>query len=132
MDANDAVTINRQIRELQNTASNTAIIEKNQKSLNIQMIQRFKNLTEHINNNQENISKFLEKLSAKTANHIIKENNALFEIQYMNQLDYNIDLLLNHISDIIEAVMLAKLGIMSKLILHPDELDEIRHQISED
>lgn len=130
MDANDAVTINRQIQELQNTASNSAITEENQKALNIQMIQRFKNLTEHLNNNQENISKFLKKLSAETTNHILKENNALLEIQYMNQLDYSIDLLFNHISDIIEAVMLAKLGIISKLILHPEELDEIRHHFT--
>ncbi|XP_050339704.1 uncharacterized protein LOC126766043 [Bactrocera neohumeralis] len=127
MDANDAMTINKQIQELQDTTLNSKIIEENQKSLNIQMIQRFKNLTEHMNNNQESITKFLEKLSTKTTNHILKEDNALLEIQYMNQLDYNIDLLLNHISDIIEAVMLAKLGVVSKLILHPDELDEIRH-----
>lgn len=129
MDANDAQTINRQIQELQEIASNSVSIAENQKGLNIQMMQRFKNLTDHINNEQETISKFIGKLSTETSNSIQKENDALAEIQYVNQLNYNIDLLVDHISDIIEAVMLAKLGIISKLILNPDELKEIRDHL---
>lgn len=129
MDANDADIINKQIRELEDLSYDSADMVNNQKSLNLQMMQRFKNLTDHINNQQDTLTEYLKKFSIETSNNIRKEENVLEEMQYLNKLDYNINLLTEHITDIIEAVMLAKLGVISRLILQPDELDEIRNNL---
>lgn len=48
-------------------------------------MQIFKNLTEHINNQQVILSKYSEKLSIKKSNNIRKEETVIEEIQYMNQ-----------------------------------------------
>lgn len=127
MDANDAETINKQLQDLENITYESAGIMQNQKNLNQQMIERFKNLTGHINYQQDVINKFLTKLSRETSNSIKREDTILEEMQYMNQLNLNIDLLSDHISDIIDSIMLAKLGTISKLILHPEETTVIRN-----
>lgn len=129
LDTNDADTINRQIQNLENQVYDSTNFVEHQTGLNLQMIERFKNLTKHINSEQEIISSFTNKLSSEFSNNIRKEEDTIAQIQYANQLIYNIDLLTNHISDIIEAVTFAKLGIISKLILHPDELHEARRYL---
>lgn len=126
MDINDAKTINGQIQRLESITANSQTLLKSQHMINSQMMQRFENLTVHINKEQHTLQKFINTLNEQTVNGIRKESTILNEMQYLSRLNYNIDLLTGHMSDIAEAVILAKLNIISKLILHPDELGEIR------
>lgn len=89
-------------------------------------MQKFENFTVHINKEQNILEKYINTLNEQKLNGIRKENTILNEMQYLSRLNYNIDLLTGHMSDISEAVILAKFNIISKLILHPDELDVIR------
>lgn len=76
MDAQDAQNLNSQIEKLKADQFNTEVTIEKQHNLNVQMIQRFRNLTLHINNEQ-NIKSYLNKIS----NSIRKEEDILQEIQ---------------------------------------------------
>ena len=125
MDENDAISINSQISELQSNEEKFENAFKNQNSLNNELIERLKNVTDHINQQHENIEKFLRNHLTLENNRIDKEENTLNDIQYINLINYNIDLLSNHISNIAESIVLAKLNVISKFILSHEELENI-------
>ncbi|XP_075151459.1 uncharacterized protein LOC142225561 [Haematobia irritans] len=52
-------------------------------------------------------------------------------MQYLEQINYNIDLLNDHLTNLAEAIVLAKLNIISKLILNPNEMQFIYDVLTE-
>lgn len=125
MDANDAIRLNEQIENVIATQSKSKDAIDRQTLLNNKMIQRFENITNHINSQQKIISNYL-KLNENTINNQIRREHELLQnIQFLNQLNYHIDILHDHLSDIAEAIILAKLNIISKQILTSEELSEI-------
>lgn len=115
--ANDAIKINNEIHKILSN-ENRLNIEKNQQSkLNRQMIDQFENIMNHINQQQQAITSYLIYVNENSRNQIRADHKNLKCAQYLNQINYNIDLLTEHLSGILEAILLAKLNIISKLIL---------------
>lgn len=129
MDDKDAQHLNKEIEDLKQNKLTTEINIAKQHNLNTQMIERFKNLTSHINKEQNKMEIYLKQLSQTESNRIYKQESTLEEIQYLNQINYNIDLLSEHITNLAESVVLAKLNIISKLILNKNELEIIYKHI---
>ena len=122
MDAHDAQEINVQIEKLK---SNQILDHK----LNWDMLARFSDITKHINEVQGTIELFLNRHVNQTNYFVKNTETSIREIQYLNQINYNIDILTNHIKDISEAIILAKLNIIPKLILHPEEIEQISKRL---
>lgn len=120
MDANDAHRLNRQIESILVNESSFKNKFRQQSKLNNQMIERFKNITTYINKQQLVIQSSQDYLK----NKIRVENLSLRHIQLLNQINYNIDLLSDHLSDITDAII-ARLNFISKLILNSNGLSEI-------
>lgn len=130
MDANDAERLNEQINTIMYNQSNMKTEINEQTVINKKMIQRFENITDHINLQQEIIGKYLRQTQESLKNRIREQNHLFQHFQFLNEINYNIDILNNHLTNIAEAITLAKLNIISKQILNPEELSEI-HKIFE-
>lgn len=126
MDAADAERINKELSRLHSEQSVTRNIIDQEHTINNQMIQRLKNITNYINLEQNYINSYLEKLS----NTIREENNMIKEIQHINQINYNIDMLNNHLKDISQTLILAKLNIISNVILNKEEIESIHKMLT--
>lgn len=122
MDAEDANKLNVEIMKIQNEIALSKNDSMRQKLLNTKVIGRFQNITEHINNEQKTIMRNF----ILNANRIDKNLKDISDMQYLNRINYNIDILYNHITNIGEAIILAKLNIISKYILNIEELARIR------
>lgn len=127
LDASDAERINRQIDIILGNENSLKSEFSQQTKLNTQMIERFGNITKHINQQQEVITRYLKYLNDNSQNQIRNDYKIFKYSQYLNQINYNIDLLNEHITGIAEAIVLAKLNIIPKMILNPHELAEINH-----
>lgn len=128
MDAEDAEKINKEISKLGIKQDNLNKQYNKQITINEKMINRFKNITDHINLQQESIEKYLRKFKSKIDNDAVKYEHLLDFLQYVNTINFNIDILNDHLNNIMEAIILAKLNIISKQILTQQELNEI-HKI---
>lgn len=127
MDANDAEEINRQIRHIQDNYMNYNDTLNNQAIFNHKLAERITHITDHINEEQGKIGYFIN----KNANNIKTVEDLLQEQQYLNRINYNIDLLTTHLSEIAETITLAKLNTISKAILSQTELKEIFKLVNE-
>lgn len=125
MDAYDAQRLNTEIESIISNQTNLKIEIYKQSKFNNKMIERFDNVTNHINRQQEIITKYLENYQKEINNKIRTTVDLLMHIQYLNQINYNIDILHDHLTSLSEAIVLARLNIISKHILSPDELTEI-------
>lgn len=124
MDHEDAIEINNSLQEL--TINNKQLIksQNEQVRINYEMIERFKNITNHINNQQEIIEKYLSKSQTRAM-------DAIKYLRYVYQINFDIDTLKSHLDDIFQTVQLAKLNVISKNILTPDEIGFIQHKLIE-
>lgn len=129
MDYEDAERLNKDIEHLlmENRQINNTINEH--LILNTEMIKRFENITNHINTEQDIISKSIKNIQEQTLNSLNPTINTLTQIQQLNQINYNIAILTQHLSNIAEAIVLSKLNIIPKLILDPRELNQIHNTL---
>lgn len=125
MDAEDALQINKQIESIKFNQYGITDEVNQLVQMNNQMSERFNNITLHINNQQETIEAYLNLYNKQIGNKIRTEEESLKYLQYINRINFNIDLLHNHLTNIAEAIVLARLSIISKQILNPTELSEI-------
>ena len=125
MDHNDAVEINRQIEmlKLNQHDLNNALTE--QLSINHEMTKRFNNITNHINKQQVVIEKYFDHFRNELLNKVNFAEAQVMYNQYIDKITYNIDLLTIHLKEISESIVLAKLNVIPKQILHPSELKQI-------
>lgn len=128
MDYEDAERINKNIDHLltQNGLINSTLNQ--QLILNTNMINRFENITNHINNEQHLITQSIKHIQDQARNSLNPAFNTITQIQQLNRINYNIDILTQHLNNIAESIVLAKLNIIPKLILDNTELLQI-HQI---
>lgn len=127
MDANDDKEIHE---ELNNIKKNSKIANDNflnQELFNNEILTRFENITNHINNEQILIGKFLENSQNKIYKQLDMHDSLLEEMQYLNRINYNVELFTNHLNDITESMLLAKLNIIPKFILNEQEMDKIKN-----
>lgn len=126
LDDDDLLEINNHIATLNDNQKNLNSQINKQISVNEKMIQRFNNISTFINSQQENLKVYVNDLAESLTN---KFNNMEFLVQpveqYIEQLMYDIGLLNEHLNDISESIIFAKLNVISKHILHPTELDTI-------
>ncbi|XP_059220108.1 uncharacterized protein LOC131995379 isoform X2 [Stomoxys calcitrans] len=127
MDDQDARTINQQIENIYSNLNNVTYTLSHEHSINFKMIERFNNITSHINNEQHTIERYM----LSTTNKIKQEEDILLQTQYLNQINYNIDLLTHHLTNIAEAVVLSKLNIISRFLLSPEELENIEVKLKQ-
>lgn len=125
LDANDAIRINNEINKIFDNERQLETKLTQQSQLNGQMIERFGNITAHINQQQKTITDYLKHINEISKNQIRNDNRNIKYSQYMNQININIDVLDNHLNGISEAIILAKFNIISKMILNPQELTEL-------
>lgn len=130
LDYTDAEKLNREIENLMTNNVNMNNTLTGQIILNTDMIKRFENITNHINKEQDILTRSITNLQEQTQNSINPTINTILQIQQLNQINYNIDTLTQHLNNIAEAIVLAKLNIVSKLILSPLELTEIHHTLN--
>lgn len=97
-----------------------------QEIFNNEILIRFENITDHINNEQILIQNFFESSQNKIFKQLNLHDTLLEEIQYLNRINYNIELLLNHLSDITESMILAKVNVIPKFILNQDEIMKLK------
>lgn len=129
LDATDAQEINQQIEQLKKQNDQITDNLQNTSLLNTQIVDRLNNLTKHINMQQDNIQRYINTNSRMLSNRIQKEEDSIQEIQYINQINYNLDILQNHITEISETILLARLNIISKTILSNQEIEIINSYI---
>lgn len=125
MDANDAAHLNQQIEILLNSDRNITNKLNLQSKLNLDMIERFQNITNHVNNQQQIIDEYLNTTSFQFRNKIRTQDINIRYIQFLSHVNYNIDLLNNHLNSISEAIIFAKLNIIPRQILSKSELSKI-------
>lgn len=129
MDAKDAEILDSQIKNLTDKQNNLNSEINRMILVNNGMIDRFNNITNHINVQQNAITTYLKYYKDQVGNQINTNRNLLKHIQCLNQINYNIDLLTNHLTDLGEAIVLARLNIISKQILNEDEMHEIHKNL---
>jgi hypothetical protein len=125
MDNNDAIRLNK---ELENIMNNEQVIKgemDKQIIINDKMIKRFENITNHINYQQDEILNLIKDTQDRVGNSIRQDDMRLKNLQFLNQINYHIDILNSHLKNIAEAIVLAKLNIISKQILNPKEIHDI-------
>lgn len=128
MDSVDAENLNQAIEKIKLNEHDLKTQIDNQIVINDKINERLNTFTNFINYEQTKIGNALSNRDQLFTNEINRENFIIQEIQYLNQINYNIDILANHLGDISESIVLAKLNIISKFILQPDELEYI-HQL---
>lgn len=131
MDAQDAERLDQEIQKLVENQNKIKEEVNLQTSINSKMIERFNNITNHINNQQDAIESYLKYYQGQITNSIRTNSDMLRQSQYLNQINYNIDLLTQHLANLAEAVILARLNIISKQILNEDEIAEIYKNLKE-
>lgn len=125
MDASDAKEIDIKFNNLKDNLNEVSENLQIQNEFNNEILIRFENITRHINYEQILINNFLTNSQNKIVKELNEEQNLVRKLQYINRIDYSIDLLLNHLNDIIESLLLAKLNIIPKLILNKEEILKI-------
>lgn len=126
MDNNDYHEINNYLEILKLNQLNITNQFNKQIYINEKMIERFNNITNYVNNQQTLIEQF---------NSLADQHNtvdySILIIQYCNQLIYDIELLNTHLENILESINLAKLNVISKHILHPEEITYVMKVLEE-
>lgn len=125
MDDNDAIKIDKLLKELQLNDHDLANELNKQIFVNQKMINRFQNITSFINKQQMQFKEILDDRESFLTNELDKHKETAKYLQYIYLINYNIDTLVNHLDDISESLILAKLNIIPKQILQPDELSVI-------
>jgi len=124
MDAYDEARINKELSFLRgNSEFNT--------NFQNETLVRFEEINEHINREQVLISNFINSYQNKIFKEIDEEYKNIQLIQYINRINFNIDLLFNHLNNIAESLLFAKLKLVPKYLLNSVELEKIKNVLSE-
>jgi len=94
---------------------------------------RFENITQHISLEQTIINKFIKNYNNNIYKTRNDEPNEIHLLQYITRINFNIDILENHIisnNNIAESILLTKLNIIPKFILSETEIESINKFIS--
>lgn len=125
MDHSDEKEIKEKLDQL--FASNGKLIEGNnrQVSINRDISSQIQNITSHIRNQQRSIEQYLNKINHDVREKIISLEDEMKLMQYVYHVHHDILLLRNHMDDIEQVLFSSRLGLLSKNILTPKELELI-------
>lgn len=125
LDANDAAHYDQAINDLQNNQKE--IVQKLNKeiSLTTQVIDNFNKTVTLIKHNQEVITSGLNKISAELNKFIFNFSDYLETRNILDQLNLTLNIILQLLSDVENAITFARLGKLHSSILKLDELESI-------
>ena len=123
MDQEDEVQIKEKLNQL--NSENKKLINENNKQviINKLLTEQITNVTNHINKQQKSIETYLNTYNQKLIGTIQTIETELEIMQYLYQINNDILLLRNHIDDVEQILFSSKLGVLTKNILSPEELD---------
>lgn len=125
MDSGDALEIQTKLDSINLNINNIIYEDNKQVKINQDISDQIKNITNHIASQQYKIETYLNNFTNITNNRISNLEEEITYIQYIYQLNYDINLLKNHIDDIDQVIMTSKLGILTRNILTPKEIEMI-------
>lgn len=108
MDANDGQEIEEKIDTLKEKERNLTNALLDQEAFNNEIQIRFQDIAKGINQEQAMISRFLETSQNKIFKELSKEQDQINKLQYI----YRIDRLVNHLNDLSESIIMAKIKII--------------------
>lgn len=126
MDHDDYDELGRAIAEINRNEDVLQNKYNDQININTKMINRFNDIQNFVNDQTRKIEFELKSVENSTQSFA----NILKLDQSFHRSVYNIELLNDHLSDIIEAISMAKLKIISRHILNHKELDYIQNHFS--
>jgi len=129
MDATDDREIKNQLNGLDKTNLEVSERLSRQIEINDEVFIRFKNITEHINREQETINEYINNHNKDVYKKLSQEHKEIHLLQYINRISFNIDILTNHVNNIAESLLLSKLNIIPKYILSKLEIEVIKNII---
>ncbi|CAD7082133.1 unnamed protein product [Hermetia illucens] len=125
MDNDDRTHIETSLKTIsENEADLLNKVNKNIITNNFLSLQ-IKNITQHINVQQTLITNYLNKFKDISQNNIATLRDEINFLQQVYQIDNDISLLTNHITDIEQTILSSKIGLITKDILTKTELDLI-------
>ncbi|XP_033153067.1 probable kinetochore protein NDC80 [Drosophila mauritiana] len=130
MDAKDAQQINDKFNVVKENEDQITQKINQQSILNQEITLRFENITQHINQEQTTINNFIKNYNNNIYKTLNDEHNQIQLLQYITRINFNIDILQNHINSSAESILLTKLNIIPKFILSETEIESINKFIS--
>lgn len=129
LDANDAAHYDQAISDLENNQKE--IVKKLNKeiSLTTEIIENFNRTVTLIKNNQEVITSGLNKIRTELNKFIFQFNDYLETRNVLDQLSLILNIILQLLSDIENAITFARLGTLHNSIVKIDELESILQTI---
>lgn len=118
LDNNDLITLNNQLQNLKNS-DNLLINENNEQiKINEQFQKRINDLTEQAHKQSIQTENFIKQTRAMIDRSLNWEH--MFQLQ---SIIFNLDFIIHQLDTIFESIQLSKIGIISKALLVPSELD---------
>jgi len=129
MDAKDVQTIDEKFNVVKENENQITVKINKQTLFNKEAIIRFENITKHINQEQLTINNFIKNYNNNIYKTLNDEHKEIRLLQYITRINFNIDVLNNHISNIAESILLTKLNLIPKFILSENEIKSINEFI---
>lgn len=126
MDAKDAQTIDEKFNVVKENENQITVKINKQTLFNKEAIIRFENITKHINQEQLTINNFIKNYNNNIYKTLNDEHKEIRLLQYITRINFNIDVLNNHISNIAESILL---NLIPKFILSENEIKSINEFI---
>lgn len=125
MDSDDEKEINNKLKALSEDDKILTNRINKQILLSNGISAQIRNITAHINKQQNITQIYLNSVSSIIQDKILTLEDEVAYIQYAYQINNDITLLRNHVDDIMQVIFSSKLGILSKDILTKSELELI-------
>lgn len=118
MDNDDAIEIKNSIEAITLNNKQLILSHNAQVIINKELISRFDNITDHINNQQKIIKKHISKFEEKMKNDVKY-------LQFLYQINFDNDTIKTYLDNIFQTIQMAKLNVISKSIFTPKEISFI-------
>lgn len=126
MDSDDEIEIMNRIDLI--SKNNKQLLDESNKQIQInsRLNEQIKNIAFHIKNEQNNIENYFNNYSLIVDDKIRKIGNEVNFMEHVYQINYDINLLKDHVDNIEQIILTSKLGILTKNILTSQELDLVK------
>jgi len=131
LDEDDGRRIENNFKTITNNQKELTAKANKQEIFNNDIKERFNNITEHINREQQIINQYLNNYKNMIFKNLNSEHHISHTLQYISRININIDVLSNHLNNIEESMLLARLNIVPNFIVSEQELTIIRHELND-
>lgn len=131
LDDSDGRRIEDSLKTISENQKDLTVNVNKQEGINNDILTRFDNITEHINREQQIINNFLNSYRDSTFKTLKAEHHLLHTMQYASRINMNLDILLDHVKNIEDSLLYAKLKIVPTFIVSAEEIDMIRKELND-